>query len=142
MTSNLASSLIQDMAKESYGTMKTAVMGVLQKEFRPEFINRIDEVVVFHPLQKNQMQAIANIQLNALRERLQQRELTLALTEEALTYLIDLGYDPIYGARPLKRVIQQYVENPLAQAILSGTFLPRDVINITKSEQGLVFAKA
>jgi ATP-dependent Clp protease ATP-binding subunit ClpB len=134
MTSNLGSDVIQTLAGENgigdgtYEEMRDAVMEVVGGHFRPEFINRIDEAVVFHPLAKDQLRGIADIQLDMLRERLQERDLQLELSDEAATKLVDVGYDPIYGARPLKRAIQRWIENPLAQDILSGRFMPGSTI--------------
>ena len=125
MTSNLGSDVIQTMfADQPYEAMRDAVMEIVGGHFRPEFINRIDEAVVFHPLQKEQIRGIADIQLDLLRGRLAERELTLELNEAALDQLVEVGYDPVYGARPLKRAIQRRIENPLAQSILAGEFPP------------------
>jgi ATP-dependent Clp protease ATP-binding subunit ClpB len=143
MTSNLGSELIQDISqKGDYFAMRKAVLEVVGKHFRPEFINRIDETVVFHPLDQAQIKVIADVQINRLRARLNERELGLSLTQEALDYLALTGYDPVYGARPLKRAIQQYVENPLAQEILSGKFSPGDIITVSMDNNKLVFSKA
>lgn len=143
MTSNLGSDLIQDISKQGdYFEMKEAVMGVVGKHFRPEFINRIDEIVVFHPLDKEQIKTIAQIQINRLSARLAERDYGISVTAEALDYLAATGYDPIYGARPLKRSIQQHIENPLAQEILSGKFLPGDTIQVALKKDRLVFNKA
>ena len=128
MTSNLGASLIQELSASDYEAMKTAVMEVVSQHFRPEFINRIDENVVFHRLEKQHMRAIAELQLQRLNQRLQSRELKLELSDSAMNQLIELGYDPIFGARPLKRAIQQYLENPLAEEILAGKFVPHTVI--------------
>jgi len=129
MTSNLGSQAIQEMAgEEHYDQIKETVMQVVGQHFRPEFINRVDEVVVFHPLMKAQIRAIADIQVDYLRRRLAERDMGLELTEAALDKLGEAGFDPVYGARPLKRAIQQRIENPLAQAILAGSFLPGDTI--------------
>lgn len=142
MTSNLGSELIQDISKTGdYFDMKNAVMEVVGKHFRPEFINRIDEIVVFHPLDEEQIKVIANIQINRLRARLFERDYTISITDEALDYLAATGYDPVYGARPLKRSIQQHIENPLAQEILSGKFVPGDTIHIGFDKDRLVFTK-
>lgn len=125
MTSNLGSDLIQELAgEENYDAMKSAVMGVVSQHFRPEFINRIDESVVFHPLAREQIRGIADIQLGALRARLAERELTLEVSDSFLDRLVEAGFDPVYGARPLKRAIQQELENPLAQRLLAGDFSP------------------
>jgi ATP-dependent Clp protease ATP-binding subunit ClpB len=122
--------------------MKSAVMEVVQENFRPEFINRIDDICVFHPLGQAQIRAIVDIQLAQLKKRLLDRNLELVLDDTALNKLGEAGYDPVYGARPLKRAIQQEVENPLAQAILSGKFLPGDRIRGSASASGLEFSKA
>ena len=141
MTSNLGSSLIQDMAgEENYERMKTAVMDVVGTHFRPEFINRIDEVVVFHPLDQAEIRKIADIQLNNLRKRLAARELGLQITESALDLLAQAGFDPVYGARPLKRAIQQQVENPLAQQILASKFMPGDTVMVEVANGKLTFS--
>src|SRR5690554_1474001 len=124
MTSNLGSDLIQQMTDDSYDTMKSAVMEVVGTHFRPEVINRIDEVVVFHSLKKAQIRRIADIQLARLAERLSERELTLELADNFVDALVEQGYDPVYGARPLKRAVQKMIENPLAQEILAGRFEP------------------
>ncbi|MDH5301588.1 MAG: ATP-dependent chaperone ClpB [Gammaproteobacteria bacterium] len=143
MTSNLGSQLIQDMSgEENYSAMKNAVMDVVGQHFRPEFINRVDDVVVFHPLGRAQIHSIANIQIAYLRKRLQDRDMDLSLTDQALDFLAEAGYDPVYGARPLKRAIQQNIENPLAQAILSGQFMPGDVIEVVRGEVALDFKAA
>ena len=142
MTSNLGSELIQDISRHGdYFEMKSAVMGVVGKYFRPEFINRIDEIVVFHPLDQEQIKQIAHIQMNRLRARLLEKDYHLVVTEHALDYLSATGYDPVYGARPLKRAIQQYVENPLAQEILGGKFLPGDTIEIDFQQEQISFSK-
>jgi ATP-dependent Clp protease ATP-binding subunit ClpB len=142
MTSNLGSQLIQEMAgEEKYDEMKNAVMDVVGQHFRPEFINRVDDVVVFHPLGREQLRSITNIQVDYLRHRLAEREMSLDLTEAALDFLAEAGYDPVYGARPLKRAIQTRIENPLAQEILSGTFGPGDIISIDREGDQLVFNK-
>ena len=128
MTSNLGSDLIQGNKEESYSEMKALVMSVVSQHFRPEFINRIDETVVFHPLGKENIRAIANIQLERLAKRMETRGYELVFTEALLDFIGEVGYDPIYGARPLKRAIQQEIENGLAQEILSGHLLPGQVI--------------
>ncbi len=131
MTSNLGSAEIQSMAgEENYSAMKAAVMATIGNYFRPEFINRIDETVVFHPLGKAEIKVIARIQLEYLQQRLQDRHLGMNISDAALDELGQVGFDPVYGARPLKREIQQSIENPLAQAILSGQFLPGSTVNI------------
>lgn len=143
MTSNLGSELIQDMAgDENYDAIKQAVLGVVGQHFRPEFINRIDEAVVFHPLRQDQIRGIATIQLAALRGRLAERELSLDLDESVLDHLSQAGFDPVYGARPLKRAIQQLIENPLAQSILSGDFAPGATIKGVVDKDRIVFESA
>ena len=140
MTSNLGSDLIQDMAgDDNYEAMKTAVMTVVGRHFRPEFINRVDETVVFHPLSRDQIRGIADIQLAGLRARLKERDLDLDLSDAVLDHLSEAGFDPVYGARPLKRAIQKLVENPLAQKILAGDFAPGDTVRIAKDDSGLLF---
>lgn len=124
MTSNLGSDLIQERFGElDYGHMKDMVLGVVSHNFRPEFINRIDEVVVFHPLGEQHIASIAQIQLQRLYKRLEERGYEIHISDEALKLLSANGYDPVYGARPLKRAIQQQIENPLAQQILSGELI-------------------
>jgi ATP-dependent Clp protease ATP-binding subunit ClpB len=143
MTSNLGSQVIQEYAGEqNYAKMKSAVMEVVQQSFRPEFINRIDDIVVFHPLGTRQIRAIVDIQLVYLRKRLQERNIDLALDDAARDLLGEAGFDPVYGARPLKRAIQQQIENPLAQKILEGEFLPGDRIRIGAQHGELTFSKA
>ncbi len=142
MTSNLGSQRIQELAgEEHYGEMKQAVMEVVGDHFRPEFINRLDEVVVFHPLQKAQIRAIADIQIEYLRRRLAEQDMGLEVSDAALDRLGEAGFDPVYGARPLKRAIQQQLENPLAQAILAGRFGGDDVIQVDLGPDGLTFRK-
>lgn len=139
MTSNLGSDLIQERFGElDYGNMKELVMGVVTHSFRPEFINRIDEVVVFHPLSERHIASIANIQLQRLYKRLEERGYELHITDEALVMLGENGYDPVYGARPLKRAIQQQVENPLAQQILSGELIPGKTIELKVKDGSIV----
>ncbi|VUD68305.1 Chaperone protein ClpB [Thalassocella blandensis] len=160
MTSNLGSSAIQEIAQNRafdsisfdsdsnesdvnehrYDAMKEAVMEVVSGHFRPEFINRIDEVVVFHPLAKDQIRGIASIQLDILRKRLAERDLDLQLSDEVMDKLADAGFDPVYGARPLKREIQQVIENPLAQELLAGKFLPGDTIYSQLNNGNVVFS--
>ncbi|MCR9106128.1 MAG: ATP-dependent chaperone ClpB [Gammaproteobacteria bacterium] len=131
MTSNLGSHLIQEMAGEDdYAAMKSAVMQVVGTHFRPEFINRVDEVVVFHPLMKEQIRGIADIQLHGLRARLAEKDLELEISDAFMERLVEAGFDPVYGARPLKRAIQQELENPLAQQLLAGQYQPGDVIRV------------
>ena len=130
MTSNLGSHLIQEHQGESYDEMKDMVMSVVSQHFRPEFINRIDETVVFHPLGKENIRAIASIQLERLARRMETRGYEIVFTEALIDFIGEVGYDPVYGARPLKRAIQQEIENPLAQQILSGSLLPSSVVTV------------
>ncbi|MFL0810789.1 MAG: ATP-dependent chaperone ClpB [Agarilytica sp.] len=161
MTSNLGSGAIQDIAQNKsfdsisfdgelsdeeqnenkYGAMKDAVMEVVGGHFRPEFINRIDEVVVFHPLGQNQIRGIATIQLGILRKRLAERDLQIELSDAVMDKLAKAGFDPVYGARPLKREIQHSVENPLAQDVLAGKFLPGDTIKAEMEGEQIIFSK-
>ncbi|MGD2056678.1 MAG: AAA family ATPase, partial [Gammaproteobacteria bacterium] len=141
MTSNLGSQMIQELSgEENYAAMKTAVMEVVGSHFRPEFINRIDDVVVFHPLVRDQIHAIAALQIDILRARLQERDIGLRVSDAALDLLGESGFDPVYGARPLKRAIQNRLENPLAQEILAGRFGPGDVVEVDVQGTELVFA--
>jgi ATP-dependent Clp protease ATP-binding subunit ClpB len=143
MTSNLGSQMIQEMAGEqNYEAMKTAVMEIVSQHFRPEFINRVDDVVVFHPLGREHIRRIVDIQLGYLHERLADREMKIVLSDAARDRLADAGFDPVYGARPLKRAIQQQVENPLAQEILKGKFKPGDTIEVGVAEERLEFQLA
>ena len=142
MTSNLGSQLIQEQAGDTeadYLQMKASVLGVVQAHFRPEFINRLDELVVFRPLQKSQIRRIALIQLTALEKRLAERQLKLEISEKALDLLGNVGFDPVYGARPLKRAIQQQLENPLAKEILEGRYAPGSTIAVDAAGGHLVF---
>ncbi|MBZ9558956.1 MULTISPECIES: ATP-dependent chaperone ClpB [unclassified Modicisalibacter] len=144
MTSNMGSDLIQRLAgegEEAYARMKDAVMEVVGQQFRPELINRIDEVVVFHPLDQEQIQQIAAIQLQRLRQRLAERDMALEVSDDAMAQLAVVGFDPVFGARPLKRAIQSRLENPLAQELLSGRFAPGDTIRVTAEDGHLAFAK-
>jgi len=143
MTSNMGSDIIQTMAgEEQYDRMKAVVMDVVATHFRPELINRIDEVVVFHPLLNEQIRGIAEIQLANLRKRLADRDLALELSDEVMARLVEAGFDPVYGARPLKRAIQREIENPLAQSILSGDFVPGDVIRASLEGERIQFVRA
>lgn len=141
MTSNLGSDLIQSMTDASYDEMKAAVMEVVSTAFRPEFINRVDDSVVFHPLEKEQIAGIAHIQLETLQARVREAGISLEFSDEALGLLVDVGYDPVYGARPLKRAIQKYVENPLAESLLSGEFVAGDRIMAKRADDVLTFEK-
>ncbi len=138
MTSNLGSSQIQELVGDREA-QRAAVMDALTTHFRPEFINRVDEVVIFEPLARDQIAGITEIQLGRLRSRLAERELSLELSREALDKLIAVGYDPVYGARPLKRAIQRWIENPLAQLILSGSFMPGTSVEATVENDEIVF---
>lgn len=151
MTSNLGSDLIQSMVgeagtdddnqnEENYEKMRAAVMEVVGQHFRPEFINRIDEVVVFHPLARNQIRGIADVQLNLLRKRLEEHGLKLTVNDDVMNKLVEVGYDPMFGARPLKRAIQRWIENPLAQEILQGKFTPGSVIKARVENDKIVFS--
>jgi ATP-dependent Clp protease ATP-binding subunit ClpB len=142
MTSNLGSDVIQRMAgEENYDAMKAEVMNTVGDYFRPEFINRLDEVVVFHPLGREQIRAITDIQIAYLHKRLADRDLALDVSQAALDRLGEAGFDPVYGARPLKRAIQQQLENPLAKRILAGDFMPGDTIRADVAETGLTFER-
>jgi ATP-dependent Clp protease ATP-binding subunit ClpB len=142
MTSNLGSQVIQEMAGErNYERMKAAVLEIVGGHFRPEFINRIDEIVVFHPLGRGEIRRIVDIQMDYLKARLGERELGLELDDAARDRLGEAGFDPVYGARPLKRAIQQQLENPLAQRILRGEFAPGDLIQVSAADGALSFAK-
>ena len=138
MTSNLGSVQIQELVGDREA-QRAAVMDALTSHFRPEFINRVDEVVIFEPLARDQIAGITEIQLGRLRSRLAERELSLELSREALDKLIAVGYDPVYGARPLKRAIQRWIENPLAQLILSGSFMPGTSVTATVENDEIVF---
>ena len=142
MTSNLGSQDVRELGEGATDDeIRAVVMNAVSQHFRPEFINRIDEVVIFHPLQKDQIRAIADIQLERLRSRLNERDIGLTVDDTAFDLLIEAGFDPVYGARPLKRAIQQQVENTLAQKILSGEFQPGDNILIKAEDGHLVFEK-
>lgn len=142
MTSNMGSEVIREMAgEEHYAEMKQAVMDIVGHYFRPEFINRIDEVVVFHPLSREQIRTIARLQLGYLRERLQQRDMELELTSAALDLLSETGFEPVFGARPLKRTIQQQVETPLAREIVAGKFGPGDAVLVDAKNEKIVFLR-
>ena len=140
MTSNLGSQLIQEMAgEENYDAMKSAIMDVVGSHFRPEFVNRIDDLVVFHPLGREHIRKIVDIQLSYLQARLAERDIRIQLSDAARDKLADTGFDPVYGARPLKRAIQQQIENPLAQEILQGSFKSGDVITVGVTNDRLDF---
>jgi ATP-dependent Clp protease ATP-binding subunit ClpB len=143
MTSNLGSQRIQELSGEAnYQRMKSEVMEIVSQHFRPEFINRIDDTVVFHTLGRDEIRRIVDIQVDRLRRRLADRDMRLTLSDAALDRLADAGFDPVYGARPLKRAIQNQVENPLAQQILAGQFAPGDTIRVEVDQEQLAFARA
>jgi ATP-dependent Clp protease ATP-binding subunit ClpB len=142
MTSNLGSQVIQELAGEAnYERMKSAVLEIVQQHFRPEFINRVDDIVVFHPLSREHLRSIVDIQVGYLRKRLADRDMDLQLDDAARDRLGEIGFDPVYGARPLKRAIQQQVENPLAQRILRGEFGPGDRVLVSVTDGQLTFTK-
>jgi len=139
MTSNLGSHRIQAMESDEPADVKMAVMAEVRGHFRPEFINRIDEIVVFHGLDEKNIGAIAKIQLAILEKRLGKMDMALEITDAALQKIAEAGYDPVYGARPLKRAIQQQIENPLSKLILQGRFGPKDVIHVDAENGELTF---
>ena len=141
MTSNLGSHKIQSMEGSDPEVVKLAVMGEVRAHFRPEFINRVDEIVVFHALDEKNIGAIAKIQLHVLEQRLTKLDMALHVSDAALQLIAEAGYDPVYGARPLKRAIQQQIENPLSKMILQGRFGPKDMISIDAGHGVLVFEK-
>src|SRR5882724_10653322 len=142
MTSNLGSQMIQSMAGSDYGVIKLAVMAEVKTQFRPEFVNRIDEVVVFHALGEDHIKSIARIQLNVLKARLARLDYDFQISDAAVTELAKVGFDPVYGARPLKRAIQSALENPLAKAVLEGRFAPKDTIYVDWRGGKMAFEKA
>jgi ATP-dependent Clp protease ATP-binding subunit ClpB len=143
MTSNLGSQMIQQMASDDYQVVKLAVMGEVKTFFRPEFINRIDEVVVFHSLDERNIASIARIQLGYLDKRLARLDMQLEVSDAALLELAKAGFDPVFGARPLKRAIQEHIENPLAKRILEGQFGAKDLIRVDVGPNGgIAFARA
>jgi ATP-dependent Clp protease ATP-binding subunit ClpB len=142
MTSNLGSHMIQSMEGSDPAMIKVAVMDEVRQHFRPEFINRVDEIVVFHALDEKNIGAIAKVQLRILEQRLEKMEMKLEISEKALQRIAEAGFDPLYGARPLKRAIQQQLENPLSKQILEGRFGPKDVIAVDVKDDRLVFEKA
>jgi ATP-dependent Clp protease ATP-binding subunit ClpB len=141
MTSNLGSQMIQQMQGDDYQVIKLAVLGEVKAQFRPEFVNRIDEIVVFHALEEKHIKSIAKIQMGSLEQRLAALEIRVEITDAALKEIASVGFDPLYGARPLKRAIQQSIENPLAKAILEGRFGPKDVIRIDYRKGSFSFDK-
>jgi ATP-dependent Clp protease ATP-binding subunit ClpB len=141
MTSNLGSQMIQQMAGDDYGVIKLAVMAEVKTTFRPEFVNRIDEIVVFHALSEKDIESIARIQLKAVEARLAKLEIRVEAAPAALKEVAKVGFDPVYGARPLKRAIQTEIENPLAREILAGKYVAGDTIVITAGRDGIAFAR-
>jgi ATP-dependent Clp protease ATP-binding subunit ClpB len=141
MTSNLGSQMIQQMSGDDYGVIKLAVMAEVKTAFRPEFVNRIDEIVVFHALSETNIAAIAGIQLKHLEARLSKLEIKLSVSAEALKVVAQAGFDPVYGARPLKRAIQQEIENPLAREILAGKYAAGDTVKVEATGSKIAFAK-
>jgi ATP-dependent Clp protease ATP-binding subunit ClpB len=133
--------MIQQMAGDDYQVIKLAVMGEVKSYFRPEFINRIDEVVVFHALGEAQVKSIAGIQMQNLSRRLKAMEMELVVTEAALSEIANAGFDPVYGARPLKRAIQSEIENPLAREILAGNFAAKDTVKVDYRGGRMLFGK-
>jgi ATP-dependent Clp protease ATP-binding subunit ClpB len=142
MTSNLGSHKIQAMESSDPEVIKLAVMGEVRAHFRPEFINRIDEIVVFHALDEKNIGAIAKMQLQIMSDRLAKMDMDFVIGEAALQKIAEAGFDPVYGARPLKRAIQQQIENPLSKLILAGKFGPKDVIHVHVSDGALTFDKS
>ena len=142
LLSYIDSHLNTDGVPPSYDEMKDAVMEIVTQQFRPEFINRVDDVVVFHPLGREHIRAIVDIQLGYLHKRLATRDMQIVLSDAARDRLAVAGFDPVYGARPLKRAIQQQIENPLAQEILQGRFKPGDTIEVGVTENQLEFQNA
>jgi ATP-dependent Clp protease ATP-binding subunit ClpB len=142
MTSNLGSQMIQQMAGDDYQVIKLAVLGEVKAQFRPEFVNRIDEIVVFHALDEKHIQSIARIQLAYLEQRLAALEMKLEVSDAALKQIASAGFDPVYGARPLKRAIQTQIENPLAKAILEGRFAAGQTIRVEVRRNAIVFEPA
>jgi len=141
MTSNLGSQMIQQMSGDDYGVIKLAVMAEVKTHFRPEFVNRIDEIVVFHALSEKDIESIARIQLQSLESRLAKMDIRLDVSPAALSAVAQEGFDPVYGARPLKRAIQQQIENPLATEILKGNFAPGETVHVAAKGGKLIFVK-
>ena len=136
MTSNIGSHLIQSMTGKNQAEVKEAVFGELKNHFRPEFLNRVDEIVVFHGLDQKNIASIAKILLQNLSERLARLDMQLDISDAALNKLAEVGFDPVFGARPLKRAIQQHIENPVSKMILEGKFGPQDVIPVDVDKKG------
>jgi ATP-dependent Clp protease ATP-binding subunit ClpB len=142
MTSNLGSQIIQEMSGQSFEAVREAVMAVLRDHFRPEFLNRVDEVIVFKPLTEDQLAAIVDIQLRRLEQRLAERHIQLVVTDAARKLLAHRGWDPVYGARPLKRAIQRMIQDPLAMMLLEGKFSDSDTVEVDVRNGELTFNKA
>jgi ATP-dependent Clp protease ATP-binding subunit ClpB len=142
MTSNLGSQMIQQMSGDDPGLIKTAVLAEVKTQFRPEFVNRIDEIVVFNALDEKHIRNIARIQMRYVEQRLAKLEMALEVADSALAQLAKAGFDPVYGARPLKRAIQQSIENPLSKRILEGGFGAKDVIRVEYRNGAMQFEKA
>ena len=140
MTSNIGSLKIQAAETQDYSAVKATVMEEVKAHFRPELINRIDEITVFHGLSQNHIREIAKIQLQALRNRLEKVGVALEITDEALDFIAQTGFDPVYGARPLKRAIQAEIENPLAKKLLAGDYPPNSTVNISLADNQILFA--
>ncbi|MBI4191914.1 MAG: AAA family ATPase, partial [Betaproteobacteria bacterium] len=142
MTSNLGSQMIQQMAGDGYQVIKLAVLGEVKAHFRPEFVNRIDEIVVFHALDAKHIKSIAKLQLGLLERRLAKMDIKLEVTDAALKHIAEAGFDPIYGARPLRRAIQAEIENPLAKQILEGRFAAKDAVRVDAAKGAIRFDKS
>ena len=143
MTSNIGSDLILDIAGDDsrYDEMYNRVMAAMRENFRPEFLNRIDEIIIFHALRKEQLRQIVKLQTQYLEDRLSEQKLSLKLSQEALDFLAEIGYDPVYGARPLKRAVQRYVETPIAQSLLRGEFSEGDTLFADVADERLTFKR-
>jgi ATP-dependent Clp protease ATP-binding subunit ClpB len=139
MTSNIGSQYILDIAGDDsrYEEMRSRVMDVMRNSFRPEFLNRIDEIIIFHALQKSELREIVKLQIQRLEERLADQKLSLKMSDAALDFLAEIGYDPVYGARPLKRAVQRYLETAIAKAILRGEFKGGDTIFVDVEDERL-----
>ena len=143
MTSNIGSQYILDLAGDDtqYDEMRSRVMDVMRASFRPEFLNRIDEVIIFHALVKEQLRSIIKLQAQLLEERLNEQKLSLKISDAAYDFLIEVGYDPVYGARPIKRAVQRYLETAIAKAILRSEFKPGDPIFVDIEDDRLTFKR-
>jgi ATP-dependent Clp protease ATP-binding subunit ClpB len=143
MTSNIGSQYILDVAGDDskYEEMKNRVMDAMRNNFRPEFLNRIDEVIIFHSLERSQLRQIVKLQVERLESRLEAQKLFLKMSDNALDFIAEIGYDPVYGARPLKRAVQRYVETPIAKAILRGEYQQKDTIFVDVEDERLTFKK-